>query len=225
MHYIQANRLSSEYINSLPIVRFQGKVVVVENKQIAETILDELRNERRVGFDTESKPAFKKGVSHPISLIQLSTCDTAFLFQLKKTGFPQLMTEFLADKKIKKIGVGLKNDIEKLQELVVFNPGGFLDLSDLAAEKGIIQVGARSLTARYMEKRLVKSSQKTNWAQYDLTRKQQIYAASDAWVCLVLYPHLLADHTDYSVFIEDEERERENNRTEKVELNASQAGR
>ncbi|MCP4220673.1 MAG: hypothetical protein GY765_38955, partial [bacterium] len=98
------------------------------------------------------------------------------------------------------------NDISKLQELKMFTPGGFLDLSDIAADKGIIQVGARSLTARYMEQRLVKSAQKTNWAQPKLTRKQQIYAACDAWICLEIYPLLLEDKTNYKKLAEEEEQ-------------------
>ncbi|HLP45911.1 MAG TPA: 3'-5' exonuclease domain-containing protein 2, partial [Candidatus Kapabacteria bacterium] len=81
---------------------------------------------------------------------------------------------------------------------------GFIDLCKIAKEKGIIQVGARALTARYLGRRLVKTAQKTNWAQSRLSHKQQVYAASDAWICLEIYPHLLADPTDYRQFIEED---------------------
>lgn len=204
MRYILANRLGSDYINSLPVIKFEGKVVVVDTKEQEEDVIKRLYKEILIGFDTESKPAFKKGESYPISLLQLATHDTAYLFQLKRTGFTDALAEFLADKNIKKIGVGIENDIAKLQEQKQFKAGGFIDLSALAARKGIIQVGLRALTARYMARRLVKSSQKTNWAQFGLTKKQQVYAASDAWICLVIYPHLLADNIDYRQFNDEE---------------------
>ncbi|MDQ1352971.1 MAG: hypothetical protein QG657_3277 [Acidobacteriota bacterium] len=207
MTLLQVNRIDSDYINSLPAVQFEGNVVVVDSPEQEETVVKELYNHPYVGFDTESKPAFKKGISYPISLLQLATHDTAYLFQLKKTGFSDALAAFLANENYKKIGIGVNTDIEKLQELKRFIPRGFIDLSKIAKDKGIIQVGARALTARYLGRRLVKTAQKTNWAQSQLSRKQQVYAAADAWVCLQVYPHLVADATDYRKFIEEEEEE------------------
>jgi len=207
MALLKVNRLSREYINSLPIIRFEGKVVVVNLTEQEEEVIQQLRSETCVGFDTESKPAFKKGISYPTSLVQLATHDTAYLFQLDKIGFSDGLVDFLSDGSIKKIGIGVKNDIKKLQELREFTPAGFIDLSQIAKGKGIIQIGARGLTARYIERRLAKTAQKTNWAQSQLTRKQQIYAACDAWICLEIYPHLMADNTDYRQFIEEESEE------------------
>ena len=204
MSLLHVNRISREYINSLPAVRFEGKVVLVDRPEQEEMVIRQLREETCVGFDTESRPAFKKGVSYPISLVQLATHDAAYLFQLKKTGFSEAMMDFLADEHIKKIGIGVKADIVKLQELKDFAPGGFIDLSKIAKEKGIIQIGARALTARYLGRRLVKTAQKTNWALSKLSKKQQVYAASDAWVCLQVYPHLVADTTNYRKFGEQE---------------------
>ena len=209
MDLLMANRLSRDYINSLPIIRFEGEVVMVTDEEQAKTALSELQKEENVGFDTESRPSFTKGKSYPISLVQFATENKAFLFQLKKTGFPDCLLEFLCNDEVKKIGVGIKNDIEKLQELRDFNAAGFVDLSKIASEKGIIQVGLRGLTARYIKHRITKTAQKTNWALPQLTKKQQIYAASDAWICLRIYPLLLADHTNYRQFIEKEEKERQ----------------
>ncbi len=204
MSLLQVNRISREYINSLPAVRFEGKVVLVDRPEQEGEVIRQLREETCVGFDTESRPAFQKGVSYPISLVQLATHDTAYLFQLKKAGFSHALMDFLADEHIKKIGIGVKADITKLQELKDFTAGGFIDLSKIAKEKGIIQIGARALTARYLGRRLVKTAQKTNWALSKLTKKQQVYAASDAWICLEIYPYLVADTTDYRQFIEEE---------------------
>jgi len=204
MGLVLTNRLNREYINSLPIIRFEGEVVIVTDGQQADEAAGRLMTETYVGFDTESRPSFTRGTSYPVSLVQLATRDTAYLFQLKKTGFSDGFVEFLENDRIKKIGVGVKNDIEKLQELRKFTAGGFIDLSKLAAEKGIIQVGLRGLAARYIERRVTKTAQKTNWAQPELTWKQQIYAACDAWICLRIYPRLLADTIDYRQFNEDE---------------------
>ena len=110
MSYILINRFSSEYINSLPVVRFNGKVVVVQSRGQEEEAVKLLRQERYVGFDTESKPAFKKGESYPISLVQLATKDTAYLLQLKKTKFSNALADFLSNNEIKQIGIGVKND-------------------------------------------------------------------------------------------------------------------
>jgi len=209
MEPILLNRLSKDYINSLPIVRFEGKVVMVTSEEQANEVLDDLMNEPFLGFDTESKPSFTKGTCYPVSLVQIATHDTAFLFQLKKTTFTDKLVDLFQDENIKKIGVGVKNDIAKLQELKPFTPGGFVDLSQLAAEKGIIQVGVRGLTARYIRHRLAKTAQKTNWAKSKLTTKQQIYAASDAWICLQIYPHILKDTIDYRRFIQEEEKRKQ----------------
>ncbi|MCP5054091.1 MAG: 3'-5' exonuclease domain-containing protein 2, partial [bacterium] len=213
MELLMANRLTREYINSLPIIRFEGEVVVVTSESQAEESLDRLMGESCVGFDTESRPSFTRGTSYPISVLQFSTDDTAYLFQLKKTGFPDKLVTFLEDKDIKKIGVGIKNDIEKLQELREFTAGGFVDLSKIASDKGIIQVGLRGLAARYTSHRITKTAQKTNWAHPQLTWKQQIYAASDAWICLLIYPRLLEDGTNYRQFIEEEEKKTEAKKT------------
>jgi ribonuclease D len=207
MSLLHVNRISREYINSLPAVRFEGRVVLVDRLEQEEEVIRRLREETCVGFDTESRPAFQKGVSYPISLVQLASHNTAYLFQLQKTGFSGALVDFLADENIKKIGIGVKADIAKLQELKDFTAGGFIDLSKIAKEKGIIQIGARALAARYLGRRLVKTAQKTNWALSNLTKKQQIYAASDAWICLEIYPHLVADTTDYRQFSEEEVEE------------------
>jgi ribonuclease D len=204
MDLSMTNRISKDYINTLPIIRFDGDVVMVTSEQQAEDVIKQLMEETWIGFDTESKPSFTKGTSYPVSLVQFSTHKTAYLFQLRKTGFTNGLVELLESKRIKKIGVGIKTDIVKLQEQRPFIPGGFVDLSELAAAKGIIQVGVRGLTARYLYHRLPKTAQKTNWARSELTKKQRIYAASDAWICLKIYPIILEDTTDYRKFNHDE---------------------
>lgn len=200
------NRLSREYVASLDAIRFEGEIVTVIDRTQARNAYEEMRIETELGFDTESKPSFRRGISYPVSLVQLSTRTKAYLFQIKPDFFPDELIKIFTDEKIKKIGVGLRDDIKKLKELKDFEDSGFIDLGDIASAKGIIQFGARALSARYLGRKIVKSAQKTNWARRDLTDKQKNYAATDAWACLLIYPLLLADNNDYREYGEEAEK-------------------
>ena len=203
MTLLEQNRLSRDYINSLPIIWFEGEVKVINDESGATKIIKKLSKEKILGFDTESKPSFKPGVSHPISLIQISTLKVSYLFQVNGNGLIHLLAPLLTSKKVKKVGVGLAHDINKLKGFNGITLNGLIDLSVLAKEKGIIQTGARGLTARYLQKRLVKTAQTTNWARAELSEKQKNYAATDSWVCLKIYPLLKKDKIDYKK-LEDE---------------------
>jgi ribonuclease D len=197
---ILANRLSRNYINSLPVLHFTGQIVMVDRKKQAQHVLQRLLAEKEVGFDTESRPSFQKHIRYPISVIQIATESIVYLFQVQKTGFVDDFFDFFTSSAIKKIGIDLKSDTRKLLSLEQFIPHGFVDLSRIAGEKGIIQVGARALTARYLEHRIVKRFQKTNWALPHLNDNQILYAATDAWICLKLYPILNKDRTNYRLY-------------------------
>ena len=211
---IKQNRLSKEYINSLPIIKFTGNTSVINDSDSAEYAIEFLKNEKLIGFDTESRPAFKKGVSYPISLIQFSTFDKAFLFQIEQTGFIDSLKELLEDKEVKKIGIGIDADKKKLAELSAeIKTDGFIDLKKLAESKKIIQSGARALTARYLKHRITKSAQRSNWAVSDLSPKQIKYAATDAWICMEIYPLLLKDNYKY---IDEDKLKEEKNKEKKA---------
>ncbi len=193
------NRISSDFINDLDALRYDGPVILLQDPQemeyAAEAIL--LQGINELGFDTESRPSFQRGVTFPISLIQIAMPDRVYLFHLLEPWIPPSLVEILANPNIRKVGVGLSGDFSKLRQLVDFEPQGFIDLSKIAAQKGIIQTGARSLTARYLGKKLVKAARTTNWARPQLSEKQMQYAATDAWVCLVLLPLMLLDNNEY----------------------------
>lgn len=194
---IPENRISKDFINTLPPLRFRGHVEVINHPDQIRKATRHLRRHRVLGFDTESRPAFKKGESYPVSLIQLATADTVYLFHLTHIQIDDRLARILTSKRIKKVGIALNNDLDKLSELRPMKVAGFVDLSRIASDKGIVQQGARSLAARYLHRRLIKSSQRTNWARRELTEKQKLYAATDAWVCLELYPLILADKRRY----------------------------
>ena len=153
-------------------ISFQGPITVVDNISKAEEALDKLFAAKCIGFDTESRPAFFKGQKFPVSIIQLATNEEAFIFQLKYVRFAGRLVELLSDESIIKVGVGVQDDIRRLNELCKFKHGGFFDLSAEMKRKGVVQSGARALTARYLGRKLVKSSQKTNWAVSRLTERQ-----------------------------------------------------
>lgn len=178
-------------------ISFQGPITVVDNLSKAETALDKLFAAKCIGFDTESRPAFFKGQKFPVSIIQLATNEEAFIFQLKFVRFSGRLVELLSYQSITKVGVGVQDDLRRLNELCKFKQNGFYDLSTEMKKKGLVQSGARALTARYLGRKLVKSSQKTNWALSRLTPRQLEYAATDAWICLQLLEHVKNDTTDY----------------------------
>ncbi len=190
-------RLPKEYIHSMPMIRFRGSIHIIDNEKEIKKAVKDLKKNKIVGFDTETRPSFRSGVSYPVSLLQLSTDSTSYIIQVQKTGLPDSLISFLSNKSIKKIGVAVKDDVKLLRDLRDFTPGGFIDLADLASKKGIVQTGLRALSARYLGYRVSKSAQTSNWARNDLTEKQKIYAATDSWLSLQIYPHLIRDKQTY----------------------------
>lgn len=202
-------RIAPDVINGLQPIEFSGTITVVEDVKSLQMFTERMANVSRVGFDTESRPAFIKGQHFPVSIIQISLEDEVFILKLKKLGLNKEIKSMLSNPGIEKIGVGVGDDIKRLQESGFFKPAGFTDLAEIAKKKGLIQCGARALTARYLGRKLVKSSQTTNWARSSLTERQLTYAATDAWVCLHLIKPLIEDNTDYFALREAEEAQKQ----------------
>jgi ribonuclease D len=180
-------RMSKEEIAKRPIRRYQGRVRVVRSKgQLADAV-GKLRKETLLGFDTETRPAFKKGQSYKPSLIQLAGRREVFVFQLKHIGLPRPLRRILAEPRIVKAGVALDRDVIELAELAPFEPAGFVDLGKVAKEVGLQNHGLRGLVAVLLGFRIPKSAQTSNWSKSDLTPAQITYAATDAWVGRELY--------------------------------------
>ncbi len=203
---IKEYKITVDVINSMEPVSFKGPIFVVDDVEKAEAALDKLFASKVIGFDTESRPAFFKGQKFPVSIIQLATQDEAFIFQLKFVPFAGRLVELLSSSDVIKVGVGVQDDIRRLNDLHKFNGAGFYDLSAEMKKKGLVQSGARALTARFLGRKLVKSSQKTNWAHSHLTERQLEYAATDAWICLQLMDYVKNDQTDYRAVLEAEKQ-------------------
>jgi len=149
--------------------------------------LKALEAEPVLGFDTETRPAFKKGERHAPAVLQLAGASEVFVFQLTALGFPEQLRAVLADSKRLKAGVAHGHDVRTLQELEAFEPAGFIDLGTLAKNAGLKNFGLRGLAAALLEIRISKKSRLSNWAVKRLTPDQITYAATDAWIGRELY--------------------------------------
>lgn len=174
--------IDKDELDELPLIQFEGNITLVESKEEYMASIDYLSRQKILGFDTETKPAFKKGVVNEVALLQLSTNDKAFLFRLNKIGLPNGLKGILENPEIQKIGVAIRDDIKGLQKLNHFKPGGFVELQELVKGYGIQDFSLKKLSAIVLGYRISKSQRITNWEAPELTEAQQIYAATDAWI-------------------------------------------
>lgn len=173
-----------------PTAQFEGRIITIDTAEEAERAARALLKESLLGLDTETRPSFRKGVHHDVSLLQLSTADTCFLFRLCRTGLTDTLIELLESKEIKKIGVSLHDDFNMLKARRNFTPGSFVELQKYVSAFGIEEMSLQKIYAIIFAQRISKSQRLTNWEADVLTDKQKIYAATDAWTCLNIYNHL-----------------------------------
>lgn len=189
MTIYSANIEKSE-IAGMPTVAFEGRIITIDTAEETDKAVKALSGERLLGIDTETRPSFRKGVQHEVSLIQLSTADTCFLIRLNRTGMPDSLIALLENKEITKIGLSLHDDYQALCRRRKFKAGGFLDLQQHVVKYGIEEKSLQKIFAIVFSQRISKSQQLTNWENDVLTDKQKLYAATDAWACLEIYNRL-----------------------------------
>lgn len=185
-------RISKEAINLLPLTSWQGPIHLVADHAAAALAVERLGRENLLGFDTETRPAFRKGQKFTPSLLQLAAGEAVYLFQLSRFGLPDGVCELLAAPGIIKAGVAPAFDLQGLQEQAAFSPAGFADLGQMARQRGISNHGLRGLAAALCGIRVSKSVRTSNWALAELSPQQLRYAATDAWVSRELYLRLAA---------------------------------
>ena len=191
-HQVNAGweRMQKDEINERPIRRYEGKIHLVRSSSELPEAVSRLEKESILGFDTETRPAYRKGESYPPALLQLAGENEVFIFQLRFTGLPRPLLEILANPNIIKAGVSLNYDIRELRNLAQFEPGGFVDIGELAKKNGIQNHGLRGLAAVLLGFRISKSAKTTNWDRSELMQGQILYAATDAWVGRELYKEM-----------------------------------
>ncbi len=129
----------------------------------------------------------RAATTFPPALVQLAGRHRVFLVQLKKVSARHELAALFADARVIKTGVAVNGDIEKLHEVMRFDPAGFVDLGKLAARKGIKASGVRTLAAQLLGLRISKGAQCSNWERSELAPAQVVYAATDAWICREIY--------------------------------------
>lgn len=183
--------IPKEELKDFPVRKFEGDVIVVDTPDKVNSAVKELRKSDIVGFDTETKPSFKKGRRNKVALLQLATLDKAYLFRLSDIGLPSILRDFLSEARIMKTGVAISDDIKGLREWGEFKPGGFIELQEMVKDYGIVSMGLKKLTAIILGFTISKRQQVTNWENEKLSDAQIRYAATDAWVCNLIYRQLL----------------------------------
>ncbi len=177
-------------ISTMPTITFDGRIITIDTAAAVDQAVKALSQESLVGIDTETRPSFRKGVQHDVSLIQLSTPDTCFLIRLNRTGMPDSLVAFLENKRIAKIGLSLHDDYQGLCKRRKFKAGNFIDLQKEVGKYGIEEMSLQKIFAIIFGQRISKSQQLSNWENDVLTDKQKQYAATDAWACLKIYNQL-----------------------------------
>lgn len=186
-------QVPNEVIAELPTKTFHGEITIVDNDNTLADAINYLNNKPLLGFDTETRPSFKKGDRHQVALLQLSTNEKAFLFRLDKIGLPQNLIDILANGNITKTGVAIHDDIKALQSHTDFKPEGFIELQTYVSEFGIEDKGLKKLTCNILGFRISKKDRLSNWEDENYTDSQKEYAATDAWVSFEIYT-VLSNH-------------------------------
>ena len=185
------NKISNEQTALLPAVEFRGKILLVEQERDIAEACKQLAQQPQIGFDTETRPSFRPGVTFRVSLLQLSTPTVCYLFRLNKIPLAKPILQLLENKEVLKIGADVAGDLRSLRQIRHFRNGGFVDLQTIAPQWGIEEKSLRKLSAIVLGQRVSKAQRLSNWEAATLTDKQQLYAATDAWVCTRIYEQLL----------------------------------
>lgn len=194
-------KFNKAIISTLPLIRFEGKIITVISESEASRAVDFLLSQPILGIDTETKPTFKRGVIHQVALLQVATHDLCFLFRLNYLGLSPSVVRLLMDRTVPKVGLSLHDDLHMLHKRGEFQAGSFIDLQNVVKEIGIEDMSLQKLYANLFGMRISKAQQLSNWQADVLSDKQKVYAATDAWACIVIYEELmrLNENKDYDL--------------------------
>lgn len=188
--------ISKQQLADLPAAAYTGKAFVVDSEEDAGKAAEVLRNADIIGFDTETKPSFKRGATYNVALLQLSTRDTCFLIRLNHIGLPKPIQEILENPSLLKVGVSIHDDFRNLRKVYDLNPEGFIDLQNFVKDFGIVDNSLSRIYAVLFGKRISKGQRLTNWEASELTAHQCDYAALDALSCIEIYERLRTEGFD-----------------------------
>ncbi len=182
--------ITKQELAELEKVNFEGEIYVIDHPVEVDNAVAYLSTKSALGFDTETKPAFKRGQVNNVALLQLATEDECFLFRLNKIGYPESLEKLLCNESVKKIGLSLRDDFAALRKRTGKKPQNFIDLQLFVDKFGIEDNSLQKIYAIIFGKKISKSQRLSNWEAAELTPAQQSYAAIDAWACLKIYNYL-----------------------------------
>lgn len=200
--------ITPEELEKYRLSWFKGEIVLIEDLETFHESFPRLIGSSVLGFDTETRPSFRKGHKNKVSLIQLANENLACLFRINKIGIPPELAELLANPEVIKAGVAIHDDIRILKSVKKFNPSGFVDLQKFVKDYGIQSSGLKKLSAIILGFKISKGQQVTNWEANELTEAQQLYAATDAWVCHQIYSRLKHDNVNSLPGLPPDEKEK-----------------
>lgn len=186
------HHISKDLIHWMPLAQFDGETIVVDQAEQVDAAVDWLCCQTMVGVDTEARPSFTRGIHYPTCLVQIATESRCYLFRLNKIGMPKRLADFFADKRICKVGLAFKDDLNGLRRLRDFEPANCIDVQHIVRQYGILDLGLQKMFAICYGKKISKTQQLTNWENAALTPEQARYASTDAWATLLIYQDLLA---------------------------------
>lgn len=205
------SKFNKEAIHELPQVLFTGRIIVITSEKKAEKAVDFLLKQSILGVDTETRPVFRKGQSYKVSLLQVATHDTCFLFRLNILDITPSIKRLLENTETKMIGLSWHDDLLALHKRSDFKKGNFIDLQDIIGDLGIKDLSLQKLYANIFRQKISKRQRLTNWNNETLSEKQKQYAATDAWACIQLYEEIMRLKVSGDYQLVEVEEETKNN--------------
>lgn len=178
-----------------PFIGLDLKAIrLVTTQQEAETALSDLLRHPAVGFDTESRPTFRKGqISEGPHVLQFATNNRAYIFQTCTTLCRPAIARILESGDIAKVGFGLSEDIKRIAGKFKIHPQAIIDLDNTFHSLGQKNsIGTKTAIALLFNRRMTKSRKATtsNWSNRQLSEKQMLYAANDAFAAIAVFEAL-----------------------------------
>ncbi len=174
----------------ISFISFPGTIHLIDSDQKLLQVSSLLKESRKLGFDTETRPSFKVGEIYKVALLQLATDNDAFLIRLHFIKEFQILKDIFEDESVVKVGLAIRDDLKLLRKTFSFEPKNFIELQTIAKEKKLKNLGLKGMTEEVLDAHLTKGPKLTNWELQALTDRQLMYAATDAWIGLKLFERL-----------------------------------
>ena len=184
--------IDKESLQDLPLEKFTGRIHLYESDAIPSGVASAWLREPLMGFDTESKPVFVRGMHSRVSLLQLAGADDCWLIRLAGHPFPQILADLFNSPDVTKVGLSSKDDFHQLRAVCPdFAPQGVVELQSMVKDYGIEEMSLQKIYAILFGRRISKAQRLSNWEADELSEAQQQYAALDAWAVRQIYLRLL----------------------------------